>query len=667
VAEDTSRSTAFRQGSDLSWLGPGRTSLRVLLIDDQESSFADIKRLAAEAARFSAEVEWVATSQTGLAALVSGTYDVCLVSQRLDGGEGLQLLRDAAARRATTPIVLLTDPGDEAAGRAALEIGAADVLGRDELTPRSLERSLGQSVVSARALAELRATEQRFQAAAEASGGLLYDWDLSSDRVTWYGDVDAELGFPPGEFPRTARAWQELIHPDDRDRVIDSVHLHLLSNARCAHEYRVRRNDGGFAHWADRGLALRDPQDQATRWIGCISDVTARTATERALYDSEQRLTENQKMEAVGRLAGGVAHDFNNLLTVILGYVDTLRAKFAGDAEVLMDLNEIDKASEHAALLTRQLLIFSRRQVLQPRVLDLNWIVIDTDRMLHRILGEDIHLDADLAAGLSSVQADPGQLKQVLLNLVVNAREAMPNGGTLTIQTSNVDLSDDDPRGVFMAPSGPYVMLQVSDAGVGMTEETRAHLFEPFYTTKDARGTGLGLSTVYGIIQHSGGDIQVTSGLGQGTTFKIFLPSVDSAPEPIAAVSARPAVGHERLLVVEDEPGVGKLLASILRLQGYDVLQASNAEEALTIAGEFMGEIDLLITDIVMPGMNGRALANRMETLRPGLKTLFMSGYTDHSSVGPDMLEPGVHFLQKPFTPSVFTATVREVLDEAEP
>ncbi|MBI1874842.1 MAG: response regulator [Acidobacteria bacterium] len=662
---DTSRSTALRRGSDLSWLGPGRPLLRILLVDDQESSFLDIKRLTAEAVRFSAEIGWVATSQTGLAALASGAYDVCLVSQRLDNGEGAQLLADAAARRATTPIVLLTDRGDEAAGHAALSIGAADFLGRDELTARALERSIAQSVVTARAQAELQATEQRFQAAAESAGGLLYDWDLSTDRVSWYGDVDAELGYAPGEFPRTARAWQELIHPDDRDRIIDSMHRDLLSSARGAHEYRVRRKDGSFASWADRGRAVRDPQGQASRWIGCVSDVTARTAAERALHDSEQRLTEAQKMEAVGRLAGGVAHDFNNLLTVILGYVDALRARFAGDAEALLDLNEIDKASEHAALLTRQLLTFSRRQVLQPRVLDLNWIVIDTDRMVNRIVGEDIHLDVDLAAGLRSVHADPGQLKQVLLNLVVNAREAMPNGGTLTITTTNVELSDDDQRGVFMAASGPYVMLVVSDTGVGMTEETRAHLFEPFYTTKGGRGTGLGLSTVYGIVQQSGGDLQVSSGLGQGTTFKILLPSVDSAPEPVVAAPVRPALGHERLLVVEDEPGVGTLLATILRQQGYDVLQAANAEEALTIAGEFMGEIHLLITDIVMPGMNGRALATRMETLRPGIKTLFMSGYTDHASVGPDMLEPGVHFLQKPFAPSVFSATVRELLDEA--
>ncbi|MBI4477041.1 MAG: response regulator [Acidobacteria bacterium] len=640
-------------------------TLRILLIDDQESSFTEIKHLLAASRRLSAELEWVATSQTGLVALVSATYDVCLVSQGLDAGEGVQLLRDAVARRATTPIVFLADPGDDAAVKAALDAGAADALGRDELTTRALERSLITSRATARTLADLRSMRHRFQAAADVAGGLLYDWDLATDEVTWYGDVDAELGFAPREFPRTARGWQELVHPEDHDRVVDAVHHHLSTDGRWSQEYRVRRKDGSYANWSDRGRAVRDAQGQTTRWVGAISDVTVQQAQARALAESEQRLHEAQKMEAVGRLAGGVAHDFNNLLTVILGYVDSLRARFSGHAEVLLDLNEIDKASEHAALLTRQLLTFSRREVLQPRLLDLNWIVIDTDRMLHRILGEDIQLEADLAAGLSSVHADPSQLKQVLLNLAVNAREAMPNGGTLSIRTANVELTDDDPRGIFMAPSGPYVVLQVSDTGVGMSAETRAHLFEPFFTTKGSRGTGLGLATVYGIIQQCGGDIQVTSELGQGTTFKILLPRVDAPAESVAAEPPRVAQGHERLLIVEDEPGVGTLLANILRQQGYEVLQAQNAEEALTIAGEFMGEINLLVTDIVMPGMNGRALADRMQSLRPGIKTLFMSGYTDHASVGPDMLEPGVHFLQKPFTPTTFTTIVREVLDES--
>jgi CheY-like chemotaxis protein/two-component sensor histidine kinase len=371
-------------------------------------------------------------------------------------------------------------------------------------------------------------------------------------------------------------------------------------------------------------------------------------------------------MEAVGRLAGGVAHDFNNLLTVIGGYVDLLRENLGLDDPMRRDLMEIRSATDRAAALTRQLLAFSRRQVLQPVVLDLNDVITDLQKMLGRVIGEDVHLLTKLDPSVGRVRADAGQIEQVIMNLVINARDAMPDGGKLTIETTNVELDEDYSQQHIAAEPGPYVMLSVSDDGSGMDEETRAQIFEPFFTTKErGKGTGLGLSTVYGIIKQTGGFIWVYSEPGQGTTFKIYLPRIgesDSRVEPRRA-QKEALVGTETILLVEDEQSLRALTGRILGQCGYSVLTATDAPEALVLSERHEGPIHLMVTDVVMPQMSGTELAERLAPLRPEMKVLYVSGYTQNGIVHHGVLNPDAFFLQKPFDRKSLTRKIREVLD----
>jgi PAS domain S-box-containing protein len=380
----------------------------------------------------------------------------------------------------------------------------------------------------------------------------------------------------------------------------------------------------------------------------------------------EEQLRQSQKMEAVGQLAGGVAHDFNNLLTIITGHTQLLLEHLTPGNGLRGYVTEIQKAGDRAASLTRQLLAFSRQQVLQPQVLDLNSIVANIHKLLRRLIGEDIDLVAVPRNDLGRVKADPGQLEQVIMNLAVNARDAMPQGGKLTIETANVDLDETYARGHVGVTPGPYVMLAVSDTGIGMDAATRAHMFEPFFTTKEkGKGTGLGLATIYGIVKQSGGNVWVYSELGRGTTFKIYLPRVEEALKPIERSSARHGVGRgsETVLIVEDEGAVRSLVRGVLEENGYTVLEAGGGEEALVISARHAGRIDLILTDVVMPHMSGRELAERLASLRPEAKVLYMSGYTDDAIVRHGALAVGTAYLQKPFTPSALVCKIREVLD----
>jgi signal transduction histidine kinase/integral membrane sensor domain MASE1 len=390
-------------------------------------------------------------------------------------------------------------------------------------------------------------------------------------------------------------------------------------------------------------------------------DITERALAEEALRRSEEQLRQAQKMEAVGRLAGGVAHDFNNLLTVITGRSQLLLSRLPSGDRLRRDIALVQQAAERAAGLTRQLLAFSRKQVLEPKVLDLNAVVTNIGNMLRRLIGEDIHVVTDLAPRLGRVQADPGQLEQVIVNLAVNARDAMPDGGRLTIETASVELDGDFARRHPGASAGPHVMLAVADTGIGMDAVTLSQIFEPFFTTKErGRGTGLGLSTVYGIVQQHHGFIVVESKPGQGTTFKIYLPSVEGAVEVVetrGALTGSPR-GSETVLLVEDEDEVRALAREVLEVNGYAVLEAANGGGALQISQRHPGPIHALLTDVVMPQISGKELAQRLSLLRPDLKVLYMSGYT-----GDGVLEPGRAFLQKPFTPEALASKLRDLLD----
>jgi len=372
-------------------------------------------------------------------------------------------------------------------------------------------------------------------------------------------------------------------------------------------------------------------------------------------------------MEAVGRLAGGIAHDFNNILTAITGYVDLLLEDLPPGDPRRNDAQEVRKAADRAAGLTRQLLAFSRQQVLQPRVVGLNGLVTDIEKMLRRLLGEDIDLATRLDPALGAVKADPGQLEQVIMNLAVNARDAMPQGGKLTIETANAELDESYAREHFPATPGRYVLLAVSDTGVGMTPEVQAHLFEPFFTTKErGKGTGLGLATVYGIVKQSGGFIWVYTEPSHGSTFKVYLPRVDASVQPREATAGAGAKrGTETVLLAEDEAPVRAVARQVLERHGYNVLEAPSAEAALDLAQRYSGDIHVLLTDVVMPGLSGHDLAKQLVALRPNVRVIYMSGYTDDAITRHGVLEPGLAYVQKPFTPEGIARKVREVLDAA--
>jgi signal transduction histidine kinase/CheY-like chemotaxis protein len=434
--------------------------------------------------------------------------------------------------------------------------------------------------------------------------------------------------------------------------------LPLMSGTRMVGMLGIANRSGGYD---DALIASLDPLlSTGAKFVEAFQINVKRRELEIKLHQA-------QRMEAVGRLAGGIAHDFNNLLTAIVGYSEMALIDLAIPEKLRSDIGEIRRAADRASSLTHQLLAFSRRQVLQLKIIDLNVVVHDVDKMLRRLIGEDIDLVTVLEEGIGRIRVDPGQIEQVIMNLAINARDAMPKGGKLTIETANVDLDEVYARTHVAVIPGPYVMLALSDNGHGMDAETQSRIFDPFFTTKEkGKGTGLGLSTVYGIVKQSGGNIWVYSEPGKGTTFKAYFPRVEEEVEApiVAAVPVVHLHGTEVVLLVEDEEAVRKLAREILERNGYTVLSASEGEEAFAVSGRYAGMIHLLLTDVVMPRMGGRDLFNRLTPLRPRMKVLYMSGYTDNAVVHHGALDPGTHYLQKPFTQDGLLHKVREVLEE---
>jgi signal transduction histidine kinase len=415
-------------------------------------------------------------------------------------------------------------------------------------------------------------------------------------------------------------------------------------------------------------LALQ--RDDSGEVIGANSiarDITERRLAEKEKTELEDQLRQSQKLEAIGQLAGGVAHDFNNLLTAILGHAQLALLRMTKDNLAYHDLQEIEDAANRAADLTQQLLAFSRKQLLQPKALDINQTLSGMNKMLRILIREDIQLEARSELHLWPIMADPGQMEQVIVNLVVNASDAMPAGGKITIETSNIALGDDSPHGAEDMKPGPFVMLSVTDTGHGMSEETRNHIFEPFYTTKpEGEGTGLGLATVHGIVKQHGGDILIESEEGLGTTFRMYFPASmkDVEKEPTERKTPPMPRGSEAILFVEDEDSVRNLGVEVLTDLGYSVIEAPNGPHAMKLLEENNLVPDLLVTDVVMPGMSGEELARRYRSKFPDGKVLFTSGYTDHALQKDGMLKPGVELLRKPFTPSTLAGEVRRMLDK---
>jgi two-component system cell cycle sensor histidine kinase/response regulator CckA len=446
------------------------------------------------------------------------------------------------------------------------------------------------------------------------------------------------------------------LDPNIQPALWQDIQDQLRRNGTQSRETSLHRKDGTerFVHMT-MNLMCRDGEEHI-----CI---LVQDHTEQKLLEEKYR--QAQKMEAVGRLAGGVAHDFNNLLTVINGYGEVILARIPEDDSICRLVREIKDAGERAAALTRQLLAFSRQQVIVPRILDLNLILKDTEKMLRRLLGEDVSIALRLHPELGNIKMDPTQVEQVVLNMVVNSRDAMPRGGTLTLETGKVDLSKAYTRFHPHLAAGPYILLTISDTGCGMDQATQSRIFEPFFSTKGKQGTGLGLATVYGIVRQAGGDIDVESAPDKGATFHIFLPQVDGPsespnPRPVLHGSIR---GTETLLLVEDDEAVRVLTRLVLESCGYQVLDAALPEEAIRICEQHAGEIQLLITDVVMPQIGGGELARRLTQRRPAMKVLFLSGYTDDLVVQHGVLREESEFLQKPFLPGILAKKVRDILD----
>ena len=495
-----------------------------------------------------------------------------------------------------------------------------------------------------------------------------WEWDILQNKVSWSDETRRLYGFSEQDIGAGMDQCVERVHPDDRAKVQFALKEALRSGGPYVCDHRALLPDGTIHVLHGLGEVVLDEHRQPVRIIGTTQDITEADRAEAALRRSEEQLRQSQKMEAVGRLAGGVAHDFNNLLTVITCYSSmSLRQMEKGHA-LRKNTEEIQAAAQRAASLTGQLLAFSRKQVLQPRVIDLNETVHNMEKMLRRLIGEDIELHPLFDPELGHVKADPGQFEQVILNLAVNARDAMPRGGKLTIQTANVSLDQKTRFRNRDLEVGDYVMVAITDTGAGMTEEVKAHLFEPFFTTKGVgRGTGLGLATCYGIICQSDGDIRVYSELDCGTTFKIYLSRVD-APTTAVNGSTDPDTlpeGTESVLIVEDEATVRRLAASVLRGAGYQVQEARDAFEALSLI-QARQPFDLVVTDVIMPKMSGKELYDQIKVIAPRIQVLFMSGYTDDSLAHHGVLGPELCFLEKPFSPAGLARKVREVIDSAK-
>jgi len=512
--------------------------------------------------------------------------------------------------------------------------------------------------------ASLSQSEERYRDYFENAKDAIYVHDLTGHYIMVNKAGEELIGYSRDEILQmrisdvVPRHYLDQIHTRLKEKLAD----HSLTIYECE---AIRKDGSRVPIEVSSRLIYENGVPVAVQ--GSARDITERKRAEEALRASQLQLQQSQKLEAIGQLAGGVAHDFNNMLTAIMGYTDLSLRRVGLENPIRRNLEETKKAAERAASLVRQLLAFSRKQILEPKVLDLNEVVKDMQKMLTRLIGENIKLATRLETDLGSVKADPCQVEQIIVNLVVNARDAMPRGGRVTIETANISLDAQTAAKHVAVIPGEYVMLAVSDTGNGMDQETQARIFEPFFTTKEVgKGTGLGLSTVYGIVKQSGGNIWVYSEPGFGTVFKVYLPRIDDATANNIAKQAQESNaprGTETILLVEDEDVVRGLTRKILMQAGYNVLDVRSGDEAIRLCATHAGPIDLLLTDVVMPEVSGKEVADRLLELRPTTRVLFMSGYTDEAIVQHGVLDTNVKFIQKPFTWVGLTKKVREVLN----
>jgi len=567
------------------------------------------------------------------------------------------------ARRITVPLARLREAEERFAAaeydRRVPEVGHPDIV--------SVARTFNKMAAETEGhVGALRASEQRFRSLVTASAQIVW-WTDAEGNVTeplpsWQAYTGATFDEIRGA------AWTSFLHPDDAPNAVRVWREAVENQSYYEMEFRIRRHDGEYRWFVVRGVPILTREGGTTEWVGTCTDITNRRETEEALEKKEMELQSAQRLEAVGRLAGGIAHDFNNLLTAIVGPAELAAIQLPEGHPVRDDLHDIRVAAGRAGALTRKLLAFGRQQVMTPIVLDVNEAVQSASQLLSRVIGERTRLDLVLSARRPTIKIDRTQLEQIVVNLAVNARDAMPDGGELTIETSDVELDRTMAQEHHDLTPGPYVLVAVTDTGVGMSAETRKQIFEPFFTTKDKEhGTGLGLSTVYGIVRQSGGHVLVYSEPGTGTCFKIYLPYVDAdVTDEVRPVPVREAdlpLGSETVLLAEDELAIRQLGSRVLSQLGYEVLAAGRGDEALEIAASHPGEIHLLLSDVVMPEMNGIELWERLRVERPTLPALFISGWASGAVVKHGILDGQVPFLQKPFTVHQLAVKVRDVLD----
>ncbi len=646
---------------------PTAKGYTILLIEDNPDHRM-LECRALEALGDGTRIVAVDTALEGLAALEHEEFELVIADYRMPGMDGLKLLHILNERHVDVPVVIVTGLGDERVAARALGEGAYDYVIKESgyltLLPSIAERALTAFRTQHQlneARKELADSEERYRELVHGVDAIVWEAEPIAWEFTFVSQrAEAILGYPVDMWLNNPGFYLNLVHPDDREEVVSYYRSATAERRDQVFEFRAIGSDGQIV-WLRNLVRVIGNDEKITRFQGLMVDITERLRMEQDLLNA-------QKLESVGLLAGGIAHDFNNVLTVIHGY-SQLVLEDLGDANPSRaDIEKIQQAAEQAASLTQQLLAFSRRQMLQPKILDLNAVIGGLEPMLRRIIGEDIDIHLQLKPDLSRTKADPGQIEQVVMNLAVNARDAMPSGGKLIIETATVNLDEACTRRHIGVTPGNYVMLAVSDTGCGMSSNVQAHIFEPFFTTKEpGKGTGLGLSTVYGIVKQSGGDIWVYSEPGKGTTFKIYLPSIEAAVDQKSSgrTQSSALTGTETLLLVEDDQGLRELAYRILHRCGYTVLSAGNAEDAVRLCSHQGGSINLLVTDIVMPGANGPELSRRLTALHPDIKTLYMSGYTSGGIPHDAASNRGTAFLQKPFTEDMLTRSVREILDSS--
>jgi PAS domain S-box-containing protein len=635
--------------------------MRLLLIGERPEDFTYFRDLLSQAGAGNVCLQHVQSPKEAFDHLHQTTYHLLLCDYRPGDTEALHMLHEMRKARCPAPVIFLSDHVSPAAIKEAIEAGACAYVRRTNMDDSSIKQTINYAIgVYCKERQRLKADSllRKLSRAVEQAAELICITDREGV-VEYVNPAFEQLsGYSRDELVgNTFRIIKSSEEPE-------TVYTKMWETILEGNVYRgvmVNRKKNGGTFIVEKTIApVRDAHGDITHFVSCDRDITERRRL-------ELQLQQAQKMDAIGRLAGGIAHDFNNLLMIVSAYAELMLDHIGPQHPLNYNVQQILNASRRAADLTRQLLAFSRKQMQALQVLDLNWVIQEVSKMLPRLIGEDIHFVFRPGTNLSKVKADPVQIEQIVMNLAANARDAMPHGGRLTIETENVELDEQYLQRHVIVPPGTYVLLAVADTGQGIAPEHRAHIFEPFYTTKEeGKGTGLGLATVYGIVKQNGGFIWVYSEPGLGTTFKIYLPCATQQtlpPNPLRAADEPPR-GSETVLLVEDEDGVRQSTREFLTLNGYYVLEAKNGSDALQAAQQHSGTIDLLVTDVVMPIMGGAQVAQKLTAERPELKVLFVSGYAESAALRHSSVPLVGHFLQKPFTLKMLARKMREVLQE---